>query len=807
MSPWRAAFLAGIALSICRAGEEPALANQDPVYLKLRELLPSECFVVENLRLEKDAATFLFRSGKVCPTPAVEGRVTSAVFLGEGQFTLRPPDAAPEHAQPYRRAGAVEESFTEAVFFFTDDTVAQLRGTAKSMALDERAAGVLRSLRGRLRGGWENHEDIHNLDAEILAGLYNPQRPGFFRAYIKGQKHSGLRFAVRPDGADELTPEEVTLENHDPEGDKGGIWYMSHLQSEIKAGTASSREDKSVVRAESYTIDTTVAGNDRLAGTCTAAFRALRDGERVVNFELAPTVRVSKVAMNGKDLPFIQEDRKHDASFWVIFPEPLAAGKSYAIAVSYEGDKVVRKAGGGNFWVGSRESWYPNVNSFLDRARFDLTFHYPKRYTLIAVGKVEKEWKDGGQNASHWVSPVPLPVAGFNFGEYKKKQQDDESTKYSIEGYATLEVPDFLKPKASELPEMDRVQASDGLRDQLLVPSALNANAIAEAENAIRVFTHYFGPLPYGRIAITQQPAMNFGQSWPTLVYLPLVAYLDPTQRLHLLGTIDSRLNEFVDEVNAHEVSHQWWGHLVGCKTFHDEWLSEGFAFFSAGLFLQATQKTPAKYLAYWQHARDMLLEKNEFRQSANDAGPVWMGHLLRTAHNEGAYDRVVYRKGGYVLHMLRSMMWDAHNGDAAFTQMMHDFVETYRDRSATTEDFQQMVEKHMTPAMNLGGDGKMDWFFREWVYGTEIPSYNLDYTLTPGEGDKTVLKLKVTQGDVGPNFKMPVAIYVDYDGKLVRLGQIRMTGSGTSQEAVINLPRKPARVLLNANYDVLAYK
>jgi hypothetical protein len=806
MSRWCAAFFVFISLNVCRAGEEPALANQDPVYVKLRDLQPTECFVVENLSLERDAAVFLFRSGKVCPTPPVEGRVTSAVFLGDGQFTLRPSGAFPGHAQHYMRTAGIDEPFTEAAFLFTDDTYTQLRGTAKSTPLDERAAAVLRNMRGHVRGGLEHYERLENLDAEILAGLYNPQRPLFFRAYLKGQKHSNLRFAIHPGGRSGLEPEEVTLENHEVESEKGGVLYMSHLQSELKAGTASSDEDKSFVRGESYTIDTTVAGNDRLAGNCTVGFRALHEGERVVHFALASTLRVSRVAMDGKDLPFIQEDHKHDAAFHVIFPEPLPTGKSRSITVSYEGDKVVRKAGGGNFWVEARTSWYPNVNSFLDRARFDLTFHYPKHYTLISVGKLEKESKNGGQNVSHWVSDAPLPVAGFNFGEYKKKQVEDESTKYSIEGYATLEVPDFLKPKGAELPEMDRPQASDGLRDQLLVPSALNEKAITEARAAVQVFTHYFGPLPYGRIAITQQPAMNWGQSWPTLVYLPIIAYLDPTQRLHLLGGIDTNLNEFVDEVNPHEVSHQWWAYLVGWKTFHDQWLSEGFAFFSAGLFLQATQQTD-KYLTYWQHARNVLLEKNQFGNTANDAGPVWMGQLLTTAHNEQAYDLVVYRKGGYVLHMLRMMMWEPRNGDAAFIQMMHDFVDTYRHKSATTEDFQQIVEKHMTPGMNLGGNGKMDWFFNEWVYGTEIPSYSLDYTLTPGQDGKTVLKLKVTQGDVGPNFKMPVGVYVDYDGKLVRLGLVPVTGSATSPEATVNLARKPARVVLNANYDVLAYK
>jgi hypothetical protein len=771
--------------------QAPALANQDPVYVQLRQLQPAECFVVENLRMEKDAGGFLFRNGKVCPSPPVLGRVTSAVFVGDGEFSLTPPATAPPRERPYVRVSPVQEQFGEAVFFFTDGSDQQLRGTARTGPLDPQAPGVLQRWRDHLRAGSDHYEGTENLDAEILAALYNPKRPGFFRAYITGRKHSGLRFMMNPLGDPGLpAAEEVELENHDPEGDRGGVWYLGHFQSELKAGTASSNEDKDTVRGESYTIDTTVAGNDRLAGTCTVGFRALKEGERVVLFDLAPTLRVSRVEMGGKDLPFIQEDRKHDADLYIIFPEPLSTTASQAITIHYEGDKVVRKAGGGNFWVGSRENWYPNLNAFRDRARFDLTFHFPKRDVLVSVGKLEKEWKENGQNVSHWVSEVPLPVAGFNFGAYRKKQQEDEPTQYVIEGYATTEVPDFLQGSG-----------------QVLAPAALNDKAIAEARASVEIFTRYFGPLPYGRIAITQQPAMFYGQSWPTLVYLPLTAYLDPTQRWQLFGGISRSMNEFVDEVTSHEVSHQWWGHLVGERTFHDEWLSEGFAFFAASLFLQGTEKTNDKYLTYWRHAREMLLEKNEFKNCANDAGPVWLGRLLATARNDRAYDRVVYRKGGYVLHMLRMMMWDARNGDSAFARMMQDFAGSYRDRCATTEDFQRMVEKHMQPSLDLDGNGKMDWFFQEWVYGTDIPSYGLDYTLTPGDDNKTVLKLKVSQSGVGEKFKMPVGIYGDFDGKLIRLGFIRMTGSTTTPEATVTLPRKPNRVLLNANYDVLSTK
>src|SRR5215470_11166343 len=99
-----------------------------------------------------------------------------------------------------------------------------------------------------------------------------------------------------------------------------------------------------------------------------------------------------------------------------------------------------------------------------------------------------------------------------------------------------------------------------------------------------------------------------------------------------------------------------------------------------------------------------------------------------------------------------------------------------------------------------------MDWFFLRWDYGTEIPRYRLDYTLTPQEDGKCLLTFKITQSDVSAGFKMPAPIYLDLDGSnIVRLGEVKMFGSATSNEIKVPLPQKPKRVLINANYDVLA--
>lgn len=413
----------------------------------------------------------------------------------------------------------------------------------------------------------------------------------------------------------------------------------------------------------------------------------------------------------------------------------------------------------------------------------------PKKYTLVGVGKLVKEWKEGDYAASQWVSDVPLAVAGFNYGSFKKEELTDEPTKYGIEGYATTELPGYLRG----------AESIGGM-----VPSRLIEKGLIEAQNSMRIFTQWFGPTPYGRIAITQQPQPFFGQSWPTLVYLPILSFFDSTQRWRLMGGINSRLNDFIQEVTPHEVAHQWWGHVVGWASYHDQWLSEGFADFSASLFLQLTEPKPEKYLDFWKKHREMILEKSEFGKRANDAGPLWMGLRLNTFKNQGAYWRIVYPKGSYVLHMLRWMMYHRQTGDQRFIAMMHDFVKTYYNQNASTEGFKSIVEKHMTARMDLEGNKRMDWFFRQFVYGTEVPRYRFEYTLTP-DGDGVIVKGRIAQSEVSENFRMLVPLYLDFDGKLVRLGEATVVGNSATPEFSVKLPKRPKRVLINANHDVLA--
>ncbi|HEY6340258.1 MAG TPA: M1 family aminopeptidase [Bryobacteraceae bacterium] len=776
-----------------------AQANADPNYRALRDAAPQETYRVQNIELKRDVGTLTLRSGQITFLAPALNRVSMAVFNGEGRFQLKPAFSLEErYLNKLTGKSEADEPIDSALLAFTDNTFEEIGGQARTMPLDARAADILRDFRRLLRHPSETphaqtealfSEWAPNLEAELLAELYNPAQRGSFRAFLHGKQDANLRFLVVPGGALPRmpSPEEVALVNIDPSGERDGIWHLTHRESEWKGGTASSVEDHNLVAPEHYRIEAKIESSASLAASAAIRFKAKIDGARVIPFDLVSALRVSRVTdEGGRALPFIQEPWKEDAAFYVILPEPTVRGRSYEIHVDYGGAKVIHQEGQGNFSVEARESWYPSMNSFADQATYDLTFKVPKQYTLVSVGKLMKEWTEENLACTEWISEVPLAVAGFNYGAFRKKQVTDAATKYNLEAYYTADVPDYLR----------------GLPDMNLTPSSMAERVLQDAQNSIRLYQHWFGDAPYGRIAITQQPEFDFGQSWPTLVYLPISAFLDSTQRWRLLEDQAFRFGDFIQEVTPHEVSHQWWGHMVGWATYHDQWLSEGFADFSAGLFLEATEK-PAESAKFWDRLRDAIVQKNSFGNSANDAGPLWLGFRLNSQKTAGAYNRLVYSKGAYFLQMLRMLMRDEKTGDQDFIAMMHDYVQAYLHRAPSTEDFKNLVEKHMKPAMDAEGNHRMDWFFRDWIYGSEIPKYRFEYTLTPAEGGKVVLEGKLLQSDVSPGFLMMIPLYLDFDGHWVRAGTVRVQGSSANIKAT--LPKTPKRIALNVNHDVLA--
>jgi hypothetical protein len=790
------------------AGSSLAFSNSDPVYRQLRAVGLGKTFRFDNFALALDTGTFQFRKGTLTILNPVNGTVTGAIFIGTGHFSLKPVTYLDER-ELMRRTGAAEvnEDFNEAVFRFSGEVRLKfMPGFGDQTEPPPAAALVLTRWRERTRHRREQAlsftqsllegENMDNVDADVLAAVYNPAHPEFLNAYLHGEKHRDLRFFLRTHvGAVPQinSPEEVALINYDPGGMEEGIWYLSHLKSEYLKHSASSAEDRRLFATHRYKIETVIAKNGHLFCSATVSFESLVAGERVLKFGLLPNLRVTRVTDDqGRDIYFIQESYKEDGSFYAILPQAPPVGQEVSINVEYAGDKVLEEAGEGSYYVGARTSWYPNLNGFGEKASYDLIFKVPRKNKVVSIGKLQSESIEQDLSVTHWTTPVPVAVAGFNYGEYEKLELPDEITGYKISGY-------YLKT----LPE--NLRGSRAL--QSMAPRSMTKYALEQTRAQMQLCSLYFGKSPYEEIHISEQPNFNFGQSWPSLVYLPLSAYTDSTQRWMLFGQINAKFTGFVQEVTPHEVAHQWWGHAVGWASYHDQWLSEGFAEFSAGLFLQKAVAGDWRkdYVEFWSRLHDRILEKNNYGIAPNDAGPLWMGERLISPRTENAYQNVTYPKGAFVLQMLRSMMRsnNAKDTDMAFIDMMHDFVDSHRERPATTESFKAIAEKHMTKIMDLQGNGRLDWFFDEWVYGTQIPRYHLEYQLSPADGGGVKLHVTLTQSEVDEHFAMLVPVSADFGKGMVRIGQVGISGNSTRNVDVL-LPASPKKVVLNAAKEIL---
>lgn len=315
-------FLVVVLMFIGRleAQSAPSGPNSDPTYQQLRNIgFGTEAISVSNITLRRDAALFQFRSGTICFLAPVQGKVTGAVFVGDGHLGIDPPiESEVSMLKLLTKEDEFSENFSKAVLRFTDKTYEELKGMG-SAATGSCDPGALQDAQSDLR-----HKLRYNLSARILQDVLSPEPGGLFVAFIHGKRYSDKElFAIDPHGVPEfaetvwgeepdalpLSPEEVVLMTYAET--KHGYWGAFHLSSEYKDGTASGSQKNSLMHIDHQQIDTAIEKNGTIAGKSTTTMVSLVDGLRVVPFNLYRTLRVqSATTQDGQALSFIREDKK-----------------------------------------------------------------------------------------------------------------------------------------------------------------------------------------------------------------------------------------------------------------------------------------------------------------------------------------------------------------------------------------------------------------------------------------------------------------------------------------------------------------
>lgn len=748
---------------------------------------------VENVTLARDRIRITLKAGTIQFSKPAQDLVFGAAFRGNGRVEVKPPTPIEAHQlQLLTGQESLGMEFTEATFTFSDGTFDEIARQVHWKPAAESSIGDLYLKRQEARED-AGAELVPRLFKYILSG--DRKRTAFFAADLKTNEKGWIHARL-----DLLDLEEITIGRWVDVGPvKEFDTWLSFPAGDRGAAEAYAdplaREDFDIKK---YRIDAKITSGAELSAVTLLTLAVKAAGERVFLFHLDSNLRVSSVKnKEGGPLVFFQpRDSKDNSQSYgdyvaVVLPTPASSGDNQEIEFNYAGKRIIKKVGSGNYFCQSY-GWYPSLsNSFSTRADFEMTFQSPKNYTLVATGSRTGEAIDGDWKVTHWKSSSPMAVAGFAFGSFKL--YSEKVGNIAIEAYANSQPDDTM--------QMIQMIAADApVAIGSLSPAAMIKTMGIELANTVRLFESYFGPYPYDRLAVTNIP-YSYGQGWPTLIYLSAVSFLDSTQR-NALGI--TKQIELTDFFRAHESSHQWWGHRVGWKSYHDQWLSEGFAQFSGNLYVQFRQNEK-EYVNRLKQDKEELLARDEKNRVYESLGPIWMGPRLATSDSPGAYATIVYNKGGLVLNAIRRMLSNPRstNTDERFIAMMKDYCQTFSNKAASTEDFKAILEKHMVPTMDLEGNGRMDWFFRQYVYGTGIPEYQIQWRAEDAGGGQWRLLGKITQSGVPAGWLDVLPLYLQAGGKTMRLGVASIRDKETPFD--ITVPIKPEKMLLNYLEDTLA--
>ena len=807
------------------------------LYARIRSvgLDPQRVYHVRDASIDRSNLHLDFDDGTLAFTEDICGRITGAFFEGEGEIRLRPPNRLERGSLALFTGMAIlEEQFTSGYLRFNDDTAAVLQPSLTPAA---DGADFIKEWTGTNRSLAEFDALRLLLDFSYFlpvpggsAGGSELARkfPPLLHAHLLGKKLGGFEVFWDAADAEPLWAGQPRV--------KDGILFFDIWTSFAPAGadgaaTVRPARDASIA---DFRIRASVQPPTMLRASTEMNVRIRSGGERSLLFELSRYLKIDAVEADGRAVDFIQNpaiegtelQRKGNDLVAVVFPAPLVAGRELKLRFTYAGE-VLSEAGNGLLYVGERGTWYPNFG--LSPAQFDMEFHYPANWTLVATGKqvsragaAEADAEDAAtEKVSRWTSDRPIPVAGFNLGKYVRAEA--KAGNILVEAYGTKGVEKSFPKAQAEVVEPPTFPGAPTRRSTSLPPivvtpsppsPARDVQAVADrAAKAIDSFSQWFGPYPYASLALTQMPG-TLSQGWPGLVFLSSFAFLSPQEQTDL--HLDPVTRELDSQVLVHETAHQWWGDLVLWKSYRDQWIAEGLANYASLLILE--QQNPAQFRQVLEKYRRDLLGTNKDGERLRDAGPVTLGQRLDSSHFPGGYEAISYERGTWLFHMLRSMLRDSmlrdseagsrsrkgrENPEEPFFRALRKIRERYAGKCISTQELVQVFEEELPRPLWYEKRPKLNWFLEGWIEGTAIPELGTrEIRITERNGVTTVTGL-IVQKDVPEDLVTAVPVYAATEGStLVFLGEVLADGAETGFRLIA--PSAVRKIVLDPKQTIL---
>ena len=821
---------------------EPPVSNApakpaEELYLKLRSagLDPERTYRIRGATLDRPALHVALEDGEISFTSDVAGRITGAFFAGEGELLLTPPNQVERASMTLFTGMAIlEERFATAYLRFNDETFAELqpyfRPADDPQAFASRWNNTARNLAEqdafRLLATFSRNLPTAAGPSNATAGV--PPRSADDRIlHIRAQ---GNQLGVFDANFDSKAQEEVWAgQSRTVDGLTFYDLWTSFSPPE-KGGKAGedAKATNDDIAISSYKIRAEVDPPTTLAARALLQVEVRRGGERTLYFELSRFLQVKEVEVDGRPVEFInntaidgsQLARRGNDLVAVVFPEALRTGQKLELKFVYKGD-VLSEAGGGLLYVGARGTWYPNRGLIM--SDFDLEFHYPLGWTLVATGKrvaqgVEDKGSDGtepaidsGEQVGHWITERPSGLAGFNLGRYDRATA--RAGDVIVEAYAARSMEkDFPRPPAvisAPPPLAPRPQIEPLIRAPEVPSPARNVQGVADrGARAVEFFSQRFGPYPYTSLELTQMPG-PMSQGWPGLVFLSSYAFLTPAQTQELTSyALEGTMNSLI---LPHETAHQWWGDLVGWRTYRDQWIVEALANYCALMMMESDHPNDVRKIL--EKYRDDLLAKNKNGDSLRDAGPVSLGLRLNNSHFPNGYEAVSYGRGTWLFHMLRNMLADANarqskssdpapGNEEPFVRGLRKVREQYAGKAISTRELVAVFEEDLPKSLWFEGHKSLAWFVQGWIEGVALPhlsTQNVKFVKKAGVVEVTGI---VAQKQAPPDLVSAVPVFAVKQGKPWFLGTVMADGPETSFRFAV--PPGTSKIILDANQTML---
>lgn len=379
-------------------------------------------------------------------------------------------------------------------------------------------------------------------------------------------------------------------------------------------------------------------------------------------------------------------------------------------------------------------TWHPYLISYDLKVPISAEIHTTPERDIICSAQLVDEKIENNQKISRWNSLVPLSWMLLTIGNYNQKTIKEESITFTI--YWPREHNEFDPLEVSKYPF-----------------------------KIIKFYQKLFGPpnvKDYWFIELPEKYLFNLAVNG--FVAITLGSY-DVIKRDKL----------YLEAIMSHEMAHFWWGDTINIPGEGARWFTEAFAEYSRYLFEKANNFSPAS----WESRNLIMLSWFV------DYNPP----LLWGDYNYGKEDIIFYQKGPFVLYMLENTL-----GKEIFEKVLRQFVQHYKKRKATMEDFIKTVEQ-------ISGSD-YHWFFEQWLKRETGPELNLDNIQLEKTKDSYLLSGNIIQNKPVYRLDLPLRIYFDQDK--YQDFSVKLNTEKNSFE--FKLDKKPIRIAIDPEYKVFKW-